>query len=249
VHYYPDHYHAYNEDHGAVAGALVKMRSRKRAQLYGKLFGGRRGRLFDVGAGDCRHFDSLKTYCDIECAGVEINPAVAAQARARGYDVASGTLEEFDMSGHTGRYDIVSMYHVIEHVIDPALVMRKAFDLLRPGGYILGQTPAVDSWERAMFGVAWGGYHFPRHTQVFSRAGLALALQQAGFDDVRVTSAPHLQTAISVQNFLISRGWRPAMTHGKSPIYSLFLVGVMPFELLAFLSGRSGIIDFSARKN
>lgn len=246
--YYPAHYHAYHEDHGAVAKALVDSRARRRAKFYQGLLGGRPGRLFDVGTGDCRHFESLKAACQLDCAGVEINPEIAAQARARGYDVATGTLEEFDLTGHAGRYDIVSMYHVIEHVVDPRLVARKAYALLRPGGVVLGQLPAVDSWERTLFGVTWGGYHYPRHTQCFSRPGLARCLGDAGFADVRVTSAPHLQTALSVQNYLISRGWRPKKTFGKSPYYGLFLLAVMPFEAAAFAAGRSGIIDFMARK-
>ena len=56
---------------------------------------------------------------DIECAGVELHPEVAAAGRARGYDVVVGTLEEMDLNGHAGRYDIVSMNHVLEHVVEP----------------------------------------------------------------------------------------------------------------------------------
>jgi hypothetical protein len=58
--------------------------ARLRGRAYRQLLGGRPGRLFDVGAGDCRHFDELRRYCDLECAGVEIQPAIAARGRARG---------------------------------------------------------------------------------------------------------------------------------------------------------------------
>jgi SAM-dependent methyltransferase len=249
VSYYPPHYHAYHEDHGVVASALVNLRARRRAREYGRLLNGRPGRLFDVGTGDCRHFDSLKARCQLDCAGVEINPALAARARAQGYDVATGVLEDFDLTGHAGRYDIVSMYHVIEHVREPRVVAEKAFALLRPGGHVVGQLPAVDSWERQIFGEAWGGYHFPRHLQCFSRPGLADCLRSAGFSSIRVTSAPHLQTALSVQNDLIRRGWRPVKTYGKAPPYSLFLLAVMPFEAIALAAGKSGIINFIARKS
>jgi hypothetical protein len=73
-------------------------------------------------------------------------------------------------------------------------------------------------------------------------------LEAAGFVNVQVKSTPHLQTAISVQNFLLSRGWKPPMKYGKSPIYSLLLLAVTPFEVLAYLFGKTGIIDFEAYK-
>src|SRR5664280_1856179 len=53
--FYPEDYHAYNENHGAVARLLVEARARARARFYGKLIPDRPGHLFDVGTGDCRH--------------------------------------------------------------------------------------------------------------------------------------------------------------------------------------------------
>jgi SAM-dependent methyltransferase len=247
VGFYPPSYHAYNENHGRVATMLVRTRARVRARQYQRLFGGPRGRLFDVGTGDCRHFDELRRFCDIECAGVELNPAVAEQGRARGYDVAVGTLETMDLTGHVGRYDLVSMNHVLEHVLEPRVAADRARQLLRPGGHLVGQLPTVTSWEARIFGRRWGGYHYPRHLQMFSREGLARSLASAGFADIHIRSAPHIQTAVSLQNTLVSRGWRPEMSYGKTPAYSALLVAVAPFELVAYACDRGGIIDFSAR--
>ncbi len=49
--FYPSDYHAYNENHGAVARLLVEARARARARSYGRLIPGGRGRIFDVGTG------------------------------------------------------------------------------------------------------------------------------------------------------------------------------------------------------
>jgi SAM-dependent methyltransferase len=246
--FYPPDYHAYNEDHGTVAGALVSMRARVRGRQYRGLCGGSAGRLFDVGTGDCRHFEDLRRYGDFECSGVEINPDMAARARELGYDVATGTLEEFDCAGRAGAFDLVSMNHVLEHVVEPAVVLRKAWELLRPGGSILGQLPRSDSWEHVLFGREWAGYHYPRHLQAFTQDALADALRRAGFKRVRVASAPHLQSAISVQNLLVSRGYRGRLRHGKCRFYSLLLLGVVPFEFVALAARRSGIMNFQAVK-
>ena len=245
--FYPPSYHAYNEDHGRLASALVGVRARSRARFYAGLLSNRHGRLFDVGTGDCRHFDELRQFCDLECAGIEIQPDIAAKGRARGYRVLEGTLEEADLTDHIGRYDIVSMNHVLEHVIHPRVALERAFQLLLPGGHLVGQLPTVSSWEAQIFGRNWGGYHYPRHLQMVSRTGLSQLLEDVGFDNVHLRTAPHIQTALSVQNALVRRGWRPQMKYGKTPIYSGLLLAVLPFEAVAWIFDRGGILDFSAK--
>ncbi len=245
--YYPADYHAFHDDHGWLARFLVGLRGRFRARAYSRMLDGRSGALFDVGVGDCRHFDALHRHANIECSGVEIVPDVAARARARGYDVVTGTLETMDIDRHIGRYDIVSMNHVLEHVVSPHIMLGRAFALLKPGGRVIGQLPSASCWERDLFGKVWAGYHFPRHLQAFSQSGLRDLLRRSGFADIAVRTAPHLQSALSVQNALIAAGWRPRMRFGKTPIYSLLLMTVMPFELAAYLSDKGGIMNFSAR--
>ena len=246
--FYPEDYHAYNENHGAVARLLVQARARSRARFYGSLIQHRPGRLFDVGTGDCRHFDELRRYLDLECAGIEIQADVAAKGRARGYDVLEGTLETADLTGHVGRYDVVSMNHVLEHVVEPRTMLERSFDLLQPGGYVIGQLPTVSSWENRIFGRNWGGYHYPRHLQIPSRSGLAGLLSDIGLEEVTIRSAPHIQTTISLQNSLVRRGWRPPMHNGKTPVYSALLVASLPYESVAWVFDEGGIIDFRGRR-
>ncbi len=246
--FYPSDYHAYNENHSGLARLLVQMRARARAKLYGGLIPSRPGHIFDVGTGDCRHFDELRRFLDLECAGVEIQPDVAAKGRARGYDVIEGTLEAADLAGHLGRYDIVSMNHVLEHVVYPHTMLERAYELLRPGGFVIGQLPTVSSWENTLFGHNWGGYHYPRHLQIPSKVGLLGLLQDVGFSSVKIRSAPHIQTTISLQNTLVRRGWRPSMHNGKTPIYGALLLAALPYELVAWLFDKGGIVNFQAQR-
>ncbi len=246
--FYPSDYHAYNENHGGVARLLVEARARSRAKFYGRLIRDRPGRLFDVGTGDCRHFDELRRFLDLECAGIEIQPDIAAKGRARGYDVLDGTLEAADLTDHLGRYDVVSMNHVLEHVVFPRTMLERARDLLRPGGHLIGQLPTVTSWENTLFGHNWGGYHYPRHLQIPSKVGLRGLLNEVGFRDITIRSAPHIQTTISLQNTLVRRGWRPRMRNGKTPIYNGLLIAALPFESISWLCDRGGIVNFQAEK-
>jgi SAM-dependent methyltransferase len=249
VSFYPADYHAYHEDHGLVAGTLVRMRSRQRAKVYRRLCGSDRIRLFDVGTGDCRHFDELAPFGQFDCAGVELHPGMVAAARARGYDVTEGTLEEMDLTEHAGRYDIVTMYQLVEHVLDPPQLFARAKQLLRPGGWILGQLPRCDSIERRLFGRYWAGYHFPRHLQLFTRSALHDLLERGGFTGVRVDPALHLQAGLSIQNTLLGGlHWRPKRTFGKAPGYSLMLLAAAPYCMLEHLFRRGGMMNFAAQK-
>ncbi|MGH7786540.1 MAG: class I SAM-dependent methyltransferase [Candidatus Binatia bacterium] len=246
--FYPPGYHAYNDDHGGVASVLVGLRARLRARAYAALVGGKPGALYDVGAGDCRHFTELLRYHPFSCAGVEINPRMAERGRARGFDVDTGTLEATDLSRHIGKYDIVSMNHVLEHVIDPSEVVGRAFQLLRPGGHLVGQIPTNTSWEFRQFGRYWAGYHFPRHLHVFSRPGLLRLLMRAGFTTVRIRSTPHVQIALSIQNLLVARGWNARLRFGRAWFFGPLLFASLPFEIIQALCGRSGVIDFEATR-
>lgn len=246
--FYPANYHAHNDDHGLVAGLLVRVRGWLRGRKYRALLEGRSsGALFDVGAGDCRHFEELSRYARWEFAGVEIQDSVAAIARASGYDIETGTLESMDLQRHLGCYDVVSMNHVLEHVGNPLEVVDRCRQLLKPGGFLIGQLPTNSTWETA-FGGAWAGYHYPRHLQIFSRQGLADILRAGGFSEVKVTSAPHCQAAISMQNELLARGFKLDLEYGRAKIYGLLLLISLPFEALAWLFNKSGTVDFIARR-
>jgi SAM-dependent methyltransferase len=247
VEFYPGDYHAYNDDHGLIAAVLVRVRGWLRSRFYRSLLPGTKGSLFDVGAGDCRHFGELRRSADWHFAGVEIQPDLAERGRAAGYDVETGTLESIELHRHHEKYDVVSMNHVLEHVLDTEEVMRRAYALLRPGGWLIGQLPTNSAWEAA-FGSTWAGYHYPRHLQVFSRRGLLELMQRAAFANTRVKSAPHCQTAISVQNYLLARGARLPLRHGRTSIYGGLLLATLPFEAVAWAFNRSGTIDFRAQK-
>jgi len=249
VSFYPLHYHTYNDDHDLIAGTLVEMRAKVRARLFNKLIKSRPIWLFDVGSGDCRHFTDMSKYGDFNFAGVEIKPEMVESAAKRGYKVELGTIEEMDTAPYDNSYDIVTMYQLVEHVLDPALLFRKAISILKPGGYVMGQLPSIECIERKIFDRYWAGYHYPRHIQMLTKRGLSGLIEQAGFSSVSIKSALHLQAAQSMQNFMVDRlGYRPKMTYGKTPIYSLLLLLAAPFCLVEHLVGKGGMMNFMAQK-
>jgi len=82
-----------------------------------------------------------------------------------------------------------------------------------------------------------------------SKIGLQKALHQAGFTEIKVSTALHLQSGLSLQNLLVGAcNYRPRMQFGKTPLYSFLLLAVAPFCVAEYLLGFGGMMNFSAQK-
>jgi SAM-dependent methyltransferase len=101
------------------------------------------------------------------------------------------------------------MLQLIEHVEDPVAIARRVFELLRPGGIFVVETPNLAGFDYQIFrGRWWGHYHFPRHWNLFSRDSLERMLRGAGFAIER--SEALISTSawtISLGNYFLDRGY------------------------------------------
>ncbi len=84
---------------------------------------------------------------------------------------------------------------------------------------------------------------------MISKRGMHGLLKKAGFAELSIRTALHLQAAISLQNFLVAKGvGGQSLKYGKGPYYSLLLMAVVPFCLFEWSLGQGGMMDFVARK-
>jgi 2-polyprenyl-3-methyl-5-hydroxy-6-metoxy-1,4-benzoquinol methylase len=112
--------------------------------------------------------------------GVEIAEAAAQFSRRHfGVEVFTGTLEEFRRTDDR-RFDVVLAQDVLEHVSEPGLFLRSAYDCLRPGGWLIVDTPNVGGANVGLVGEKWRGFN-PFHIYLFDRRSLTRALNHAGF--------------------------------------------------------------------
>src|SRR5207249_6934470 len=81
----------------------------------------------------------------------------------------------------SGSFDAIAMSHVIEHVHDPAGLLRECHRILRPGGLLSVVTPNWSSLGHRYFGRSWRGLEPPRHLQLYTLPTLVRELRQAGF--------------------------------------------------------------------
>lgn len=60
-------------------------------------------------------------------------------------------------------YDVIALWHVVEHVPDPWTLLRAAADRLRPGGILLIAAPSPASLQFRLQGASWPHVDAPRH--------------------------------------------------------------------------------------
>jgi SAM-dependent methyltransferase len=241
--FYPSDYHSFSP-----TDRLMKARISMRVNRLKKVLNGIPGVILDYGCGNGAFLlEAARQLPDRQFFGYEIDNenAVVQHLDGRVQIFRGDASAMFETMQSVA---VACINHVIEHLPDPSDVIRQIAAKLAPAGAIDGQTPRADSLERNIFGECWAGFHAPRHTVIFSRAGIERIFKRNGFNSIRVNSAFNPGgIAISLGSAL--QGFRSGSIR-RSGLRWLALVGVAtaltPIDLL---SGRSGIMDFTARRN
>lgn len=187
---YPTSYYAYNYASAVHPIALRGKQLLDKLKLRDilKLLPHPPRRYLDVGCGNGRFLKALELrgLARSDLYGLELDPQVVAGLVDEGYRVACERVEQCE-SIPAGHMDLITMFHVIEHVDDPAAVLRKLASCLAPGGVLAIETPNLDSLDARMFESGfWGGYHIPRHWHIFTPQSMRRLLEQAGLEQVKV---------------------------------------------------------------
>ncbi|HJU88367.1 MAG TPA: class I SAM-dependent methyltransferase [Gemmatimonadaceae bacterium] len=187
---YPPTYYAYNYDTQINSIAVRGKAMLDKAKLRGIVrYLKREPRSYlDVGCGDGRFLRVMERMGipRAQLYGLELDERVVAPLAASGFRVRCERVEESESIPPEG-IDLITMFHVIEHVDNPKEVVRKLVSWLRPGGVLALETPNIDSVDSRLFSDSyWGGYHFPRHWNLFTPRSLARLLRDGGLE-VRAT--------------------------------------------------------------
>ncbi|WP_199548408.1 class I SAM-dependent methyltransferase [Streptomyces sp. N35] len=92
-----------------------------------------------------------------------------------------------------GRYDAVSMFHVLEHTVDQRAELEAARKVLRSGGHLMIEVPDPESHFAKLLGTYWVPWFQPQHLHFVSIGNLNRALRDMGFTVVAVDRRePHI---------------------------------------------------------
>ncbi|MBN9119305.1 MAG: class I SAM-dependent methyltransferase [Planctomycetes bacterium] len=248
---YPDHYHAFDfkpEEFGFVYRVRRRLEARRALKWCHDLPAD--ARILDVGCGDGFHLRLLKEFgkpgWSLE--GVDTDPRAVAHARAAGLTVHHGNIQELPLPAD--HYHLALMVMTVEHMTDPVGVLRTVRRVLKPGGKVVLVTDNAGSPDFWLFrGRHWGGYHFPRHPQLFTKSTLRKLADVSGFETERiVTPFSPVNWAYSVRNLLDDWGaprWLVnRFTLKSTPAMAAFTLFDLPLSLV----GCGAILRATFRK-
>lgn len=221
-----------------------------------------------------KYCKKLNTYLDIGCSsgrflklikkkglpgnkifGVDFNEKSLKPLREAGFNVFATRIENCTELPNDS-IDLATMFHIIEHLGDPKSVIKKVRNWLSSGGVLVIETPNLESIDARIFKSRyWGGYHIPRHWNLFTKETLEKLLTEEGFEILSTRFLPRPYTyMMSFYNYLkYSRDLKTKLAIFFDPFSWIGLPQLVMFTLLdkisALLGFESSTILMVARKN
>jgi 2-polyprenyl-3-methyl-5-hydroxy-6-metoxy-1,4-benzoquinol methylase len=254
--YYPVRYRKYG---GLTLKAL--------RALYGRRVRGwlrhlpAQGQAFEVGCGEGWMLRALRDRGWRVVGSERSTDGARAAVAANGIPMFVGDLTALG----AGRFDLVILFQVLEHLSDPFAALRDGANLLAPRGVMVVAVPNAASWQARTFGRFWFHLDVPRHLQHFSPDALSRALQNVGLKIVRtrVVSPEHdpygvLQSWLNWLGFRQNLLTKVLMGMGEeasvasvalmTTVAAILFVPSIMISLAGWASGSGAILEMWAAK-
>ena len=131
-----------------------------------------KGQILDIGAGT-GDFLSVAKNDGWKTAGIEPSDKAKAIAKSKGVAFVEQTSE---LENHF--FDVISMWHVLEHVPDLDKQIKELKRLLKPAGTIIIAVPNFKSFDAKHYGKFWAAYDVPIHFWHFSKTAIKLLFEK-----------------------------------------------------------------------
>jgi 2-polyprenyl-3-methyl-5-hydroxy-6-metoxy-1,4-benzoquinol methylase len=160
-----------------------------RMEMIEKATGLRRATLLDVGSGTGEVLLAAGER-GWRGQGVEPERTAAAMARDRGLQVTVSMLEDSGLQERS--FDVVSAFHVLEHVPDSRAFLRTMARWTRPGGFVVIEVPNWASVQRRRYKQDWMGLRPREHLVHFSPETLGRTLLAASVEPVLIRTPAYI---------------------------------------------------------
>lgn len=160
-----------------------------------RLSGLRVGSILDIGAGTGHFVKKMKSF-SWQSLGVEINESARNYALSYNGVELLPSLEDLSHSNNT--FDAVTMWHVLEHLHDPAATLRQISSILKPQGSLVIALPNPASADAEHYKEKWAAFDVPRHLWHFQPENITSLVSMFGFTHVGTRRMPFDSFYISI---------------------------------------------------
>ncbi len=187
--------------------------------------------VLDVGCGVGTFLQRIRREHGSAVTGVDFKD-LSDRATLGGVEFHCGLFYEAALADE--RFDLVTMWHFLEHDYDPRRSLRTLRRVLKPGGHAVIEVPRLDSVTFRLFGTRWPGLQAPQHTVLFDRNHLRTFVEEAGLEIVDYLpygAFPAYFYLFTGTAFLFLKGRGLNL---KRAIYPYFVGRLLTAPLLAF---------------
>lgn len=183
--YYDDEYiaHRKKSDWGPLTGffnwAMDRHDRQKDALVSRYVELGAESRVLDVGCAVGTFLEKMRANYGAQLTGVDFKDLSANPSLAH-VEFRCGLFYEQDFGAQ--RFDLITMWHFLEHDYDPMRTLETAKQLLAPNGRLVIEVPRLDSMTFRLYGSRWPGLQAPQHTVLYDRATLLAAVEKADLE-------------------------------------------------------------------
>ena len=156
------------------------------------------GKLLDVGAGG-GEFTYVSSQLGFESMGIEPNIGYSNYAK----DQYEANIKTGQLADVYGKFDVITMFHVMEHIPDPVKTFKKLYDLLNENGSLFIEVPNIESFSQSP-----NNTFFKAHIHYFSASTLTASASQ-------YFSSVELDISGNILRVLLNR--RPSIKEIKLP--------------------------------
>ena len=159
---------------------LIQSRRRHRVERFVQP-----GRLLDIGCGDGSFVHHMARN-GWDATGLDFSSSALEFARRsrNGGRFLQGSLDDYDFQ--PGRFDLITLWQVLEHIGEPRPLLCRSRELLKPGGLFVAAVPNIEGLSSRLTGERWWGLDVPRHLVHYSPSTLRRSLEGAGFRVLRI---------------------------------------------------------------
>lgn len=185
----------------------------------------------DVGCGAGTFLAKLRALYGANVTGVDFKDLSRLPA-FRNIEFHCGLFYEQKIAAN--RFNLITMWHFLEHDYNPLRTLAKAREVLKPEGRLVIEVPRLDSVTFHLFRERWPGLQAPQHTVLYSKEMLLKMIAKAGLEVV-----DYLPYGAFPAYFYLFAGAAFKLLKGRGlnlskAIYPYFLGQVALFPLLLF---------------